>query len=153
MTDKHLPFFVYGTLRNPNGANPQGNYRWALAGRTTQEQTATLDNAIMHANGTAFPFVRHGDEFDGKVVGEVMHVSAENFPSVLDDLDSLEGYRPSRAGNLYERTIVTVTLDSGEQVQAYTYQPSAASYATRIHALPVIESGDWMEVALIGTFR
>lgn len=63
----------------------------------------------------------------------------------LMDLDSLEGYLPGRAGNLYERELVPVTLPSGEIVEAYVYSGSLRILQSIIHdRLPHVPDGDWM---------
>jgi gamma-glutamylcyclotransferase (GGCT)/AIG2-like uncharacterized protein YtfP len=142
-TERHLPAFVYGTLRNG-----EGNYSWCLSGRTLAEQPATLSGARMWSNG-GFPFVSMKDAEDNHVVvGELMYIPENLFADVLRDLDSLEGYRgPGAASNLYDREIVTVTTADGEQVEAYTYLVSERIYTDRLRECDpsiVIGDGDWI---------
>lgn len=63
--DEHLPFFVYGTLRNQCG-----NRSWCLRGRTTGFRDATLSGAVMWDNG-GFPYVTMSDDPADTVMGEV----------------------------------------------------------------------------------
>lgn len=141
-----MPVFVYGTLRNPNGVNPQGNYRWALAGRTVSEQPATLDRAVMYDNNGGFPFVSRTDATDhDQVQGEVMYLDPTQYDAVVRDLDGLEGYRgPNARGNMYERVLVTVTTADGQQIEAYTYLTAPDLFEHRVKHLPVVTNGDWV---------
>lgn len=145
-TERHLPAFVYGTLRRN-----QGNWSWCLQGRTIAEVPATLNTARMWSNG-GFPFVSMTDATDAHVVvGELMYIPENLFADVLNDLDSLEGfYGEGNPRNMYDRKIVTVTTADGEQVEAYTYLVSPDLYVRRVlgddlvEGLPLVESGDWL---------
>lgn len=143
-TERHLPAFVYGTLRNGCG-----NYEWCLKGRTLTEEPATLTGARMWSNRGSFPFVSTNDSAETDVVvGELMCIPESLFADVLRDLDGLEGYRgPGVASNLYDRKIVTVTTDDGEQVEAYTYIVSQNIYDSRLRnsdPSELVDSGDWL---------
>lgn len=142
MTTQQIPFFVYGTLRSG-----EGNYSWALKGRTVAEPTATLTGAVMHDNNGSFPFVTttDADETD-KVVGDLMYIQPDLYHDVMADLDGLEGfYGPGYPGNMYERVIVTVVSSAtGESVEAYTYLVADSLYQRRVRNMPVVESGDWI---------
>lgn len=136
---ERLPVFVYGTLRSG-----QGNWSWALAGRTLTEQRGTLTGARMHDNH-GFPFVLRSTDPGDTVVGEVMTVADADYTDVLRSLDGLEGYYgPDSTTNMYDRVIVEITLDTGETVRAYTYL-TGASLVDRVTAtMPRIDSGDWV---------
>lgn len=141
---QHLPVFVYGTLRTG-----QGNYAWALAGRTTHEQTATLPNAIMFDNG-GFPFVVDYDPdnanfTDGEftVSGDLMWIDPAYYDEVMVNLDRLEGYTPGSRWNMYDRKVVTVTTADGQQITANTYVAAQGSM-DRVSRLPVIPDGNWL---------
>lgn len=136
-----LPVFVYGTL-----LPGEANYDWALAGRTSAEQPATLPHAVMYSNG-GYPYVDTRPDHPGAVHGCLMHVPAEHHADVLATLDRLEGYRPGRADNHYERTVVTVHLPDGSTAQAYTYLLSDRTRPLVIGRLPVVPDGDWRLVA------
>jgi gamma-glutamylcyclotransferase (GGCT)/AIG2-like uncharacterized protein YtfP len=74
----------------------------------------------------------------GQVRGEFVKVSDE--PTALQHLDWLEGYKPGRPDNLYDRTIVPVRLDSGEVKMAWVYHMPPDKAAQRGRAVP---SGEW----------
>ena len=135
----NLPFFVYGTLRVG-----QGNWDWALQGRTSREQEATFAGGALF-DGGAFPYMirEAGITDEHQVIGDLMDVPAENYAAVLDDLDNLEGYDPQRGINLYRRVEVDVTTADGETVRAYTYIADSSQYG-RVAALPLVASGDWL---------
>lgn len=130
-----LPFFVYGTLRRGCG-----NYEWTLAGNTISEVHGTVSGGRMHDNGS-FPYVTLDEDPASIVVGEVMTVPDALYPQVQRALDGLEGYVPGRAHNHYDRVVVTVRLDTGENVQAYMYVASEQTASRH----PRIPSGDWMQ--------
>lgn len=143
-TERHLPAFVYGTLRNGCG-----NWDWCLKGRTESEKPATLAGARMWANGGMFPYVSMSDATEANVVvGELMYIPENLFAEVLRDLDGLEGYHAEgHTYNHYDRKIVTVTTDDGEQVEAYTYLVSQRIYDSRLRdgdPSGLITSGDWL---------
>lgn len=138
MFEPRLPFFVYGTLR-PG----EGNYSWALAGKTVTEQTAYLEGATMYGN-RGFPYVLLTPG-ENTVTGTLCHVRDAEYSEILDSLDGLEGYYGPGERNHYDRVIRTVTTEDGVEVEAYVYVASAA-YADNVKATqPVIESGDWLE--------
>ena len=122
-----LPVFVYGTLR-PG----RGNYGWALSGRTVNEEPATLAGAVMH-HGPGFPYVVTGD---GVVVGDLIEVDPAAYDDVMASLDALEGYRPARRSNLYDRVVTSVRTATGPR-KAWVY------LAARVPAGPLVASGEW----------
>lgn len=111
-TMNHLPFFVYGTLRVGFG-----NHGCFPNGSITNVQPATLDGATMTTIG--FPYVWRTPT--GEVTGELMTVDPALYDQTVQSLDGLEGYSGPGANNHYDRTIVDVTLPTGEVVKAYTY--------------------------------
>jgi gamma-glutamylcyclotransferase (GGCT)/AIG2-like uncharacterized protein YtfP len=139
-TTPTTPVFVYGTLRSG-----EGNYSWALAGKTASETRATLTGAVMHDNG-GFPFVTMLDATEtNQVIGDLMYINPDDYFLVMNSLDGLEGYRgPGNPGNMYDRVLVTVTTEDGTEVEAYTYLVASDLYEYRVSRLPVIDSGDWL---------
>jgi gamma-glutamylcyclotransferase (GGCT)/AIG2-like uncharacterized protein YtfP len=136
MTDQmRLPFFVYGTLRRGCG-----NYEWTLAGKTIAEVPGTMTGGRMFDNGS-FPYVTRDEDPANVVVGEVMTVPDAIYDAVLRTLDGLEGYSPGRSFNHYTRVVTDVTLETGEQIQAYVYLASERTAS----AYPRIPSGDWQQ--------
>lgn len=141
-----LPFFVYGTLRAG-----EGNYQWALKGRTSREREAAFIGGALF-DGGGFPYMvrEPGTTDEARVIGDLMEVPAEVYAEVLSDLDHLEGYNPNRAHNHYRRIEVEVTTTDGEKVLAYTYIADRSTY-DHVLGLPLIESGDWVRDG--GRFR
>lgn len=75
----------------------------------------------------------------GRVWGELYEVA--DAASVLRTLDEIEGYREAEPeSSLYTRVRVTVTLDSGRDVEAWTY-----FYNAPLGRAPRIESGDYRQ--------
>lgn len=137
MTTNHLPVFVYGTLRPSFG-----NYEWCLKDRTTSEQPATLDAAVMLSNG-GFPYVKRTDDPTQVVVGTLMHLDPAQRTQTMRDLDMLEGFiKPGARMNHYDREVVQVRLTDGSLADAWTYLASPVTAARTAH-LTVVESGDW----------
>lgn len=138
------PIYVYGTLRSN-----EGNYSWALKGRTVSEEPATLRGARMHDNNGGFPFVAMFDATeDDTVVGDLMYLDADTYRATMNDLDGLEGFHgEGYAGNMYDRVLVTVTTAAGAQVEAYTYLTAPGIYNRQVQYLPLVTSGDWVTYA------
>ena len=134
-----LPVFVYGTLRNG-----EHNYDWALAGRTTNEQPATLADTIMYSAG-GFPYCTPNTDptTNHSVVGELMTIHPDKYTETLNGLDRLEGYDADDDDNHYDRVIIDVTLADGTTVTAYTYLVGTR-YDNGLNRLPVVPNGDWL---------
>lgn len=119
MKNRRYPLFVYGTLK-PG----EENYHRYMAGRTRNEQPATLARAALYTEGV-YPYLVIGDSSlvgdDDTVDGYLMTVQHAHDDAVLRAVDRLEDYVPGRVSNTYERVTCTVTLDSGEAVLAWTY--------------------------------
>ena len=87
-----LPVFVYGTLR-PG----EGNYSWALAGKTVAEVPATVSGLALH-EGPGFPYaVLTGDPAD-RVHGTLITIHRDLYEQVFARLDALDGVRPGGRG-------------------------------------------------------
>jgi gamma-glutamylcyclotransferase (GGCT)/AIG2-like uncharacterized protein YtfP len=135
---KNLPFFVYGTLRHA-----QGNYSWALNGRTEAEVDARMPGLDMYGNH-GFPYALINPANTQGIVGELMYISDANFFSVLDSLDMLEGYDSSRPDFEQHYIRIEAFARVGEhEVQAYTYVASPGVAIDVKQRIPKIESGDW----------
>ncbi|MGW1616031.1 gamma-glutamylcyclotransferase family protein [Streptomyces sp. NPDC002285] len=117
-TTDQKPVFVYGTLRAG-----QGNYYGILEGNTVHERSAILNDYTLFGAGVPFAVQRDGR----KVVGEVMDVDPDQWPSVLRRLDRLEGYRGEGRNNMYDRAVRTVTLADGSTIEAYVYLAGESS--------------------------
>ncbi len=136
------PIFVYGTLRHG-----QGNYHWALEGRTQAEYPAVLTgHAIYPAAHGGFPYLTEADPHSA-VLGELMVIHPHCYAQVLANLDRLEGYRPHAADSHYQRVRRQVTYrhpHSGQHLAvawAYLAGPEAAA---RLAAAQPIPHGDWL---------
>jgi gamma-glutamylcyclotransferase (GGCT)/AIG2-like uncharacterized protein YtfP len=76
---------------------------------------------------------------DTEVRGEVYEMVRPAL--VLEALDEVEGYRPGDPEtSLYTRTLTPVTMDDGEQLQAWAY-----FYNAPLGRAERIESGDYLE--------
>jgi gamma-glutamylcyclotransferase (GGCT)/AIG2-like uncharacterized protein YtfP len=127
---KILPLFVYGTLMTGFG-----NYFGLLRGRHDDVKPATIKGKMYSAG--MFPMVIDGDD---TIVGQLIYIPEKYFTSVIRDCDRLEGFYPSGDYNLYDRKIVTATLEDGSTVDAWSYiSKERSSMSLR---KPVV-SGDW----------
>ncbi|MBK8989422.1 MAG: gamma-glutamylcyclotransferase [Chloroflexi bacterium] len=130
-----LPFFVYGTLL-PGQPNA---YLWqeAVAG----QQTAVLPNGRLYDLG-AFPMlVQEGEE---SVRGVLLQIEAEQYQQVLDRLDALEGYDPTRPdASAYRRVKCLVTGADGRLYTAWVYLGHTAAQPD----MKPIPGGDWAAYA------
>ena len=127
----HDLVFFYGTLMTP--FNRQGRLRidqhLTYAGRGTIG-AALFDLGIYPAAVSAS---------DGRVWGEVFEVSHPAI--VLKALDEIEGHRSDEPeSSLYMREKTRVTLDNGQDVEAWAY-----FYNAPLGQAPRIESGDYLQ--------
>ena len=136
---EYLPVFVYGTLRTG-----EGNWQWALQGKTVSDAQATLAGVQMYDQG-GFPFVMRGEDASETVVGDLMEIEPDLYDKVMGSLDSLEGYTPGSRFNLYDRDIVTVTTADGIEHRAYVYLVAKQREGSVRAGCPRIESGDWID--------
>jgi gamma-glutamylcyclotransferase (GGCT)/AIG2-like uncharacterized protein YtfP len=132
---RHLPFFVYGTLR-PGEAN----HGPTLRGRAASHTPAVLLGALLY-DGPGYPYVVSAPE--GEVHGELLHPFPELYEAVLADLDRLEEYVPGAAGNLYERVAREVRGPAGPAVLAWVYVAGEAIERALRASGRRITSGDW----------
>lgn len=140
--EEHLPFFVYGTLREG-----QPNFMLYLKGRTLEIQPAYLDGAYLFSMGhypMALEHLPQGYQTSvyPRLSGDVISIPAPLYAGVLSQLDLLEEYDPRLPERcMYWRVARTVTLaGSGQQVKAWFYLGNPA-YLEAEH--PLIEYGDW----------
>ncbi|MFF0157846.1 gamma-glutamylcyclotransferase family protein [Streptomyces sp. NPDC005263] len=136
MTDRELPFFVYGTLR-PG----EPNHDLFLRGRTRSEEPGRLDGAVLY-EGPGYPYAV--EDRGGVVHGEVVTALPEVYGELLVALDRLEEYVPGDPRSLYARVEREVILDGdGRTVRAWVYV-AAPWVAARLRAGgKPIGSGDW----------
>lgn len=142
-----MPVFVYGTLR-PG----EGNYSWALNGRTINEQDGFLAGTSMYSNG-GFPYVIEHTEGKG-VTGTLVDIDPDVLNSVMSDLDSLEGtnYGDEVPGvgkindrNHYNRVARLIEMKDGSMVKAWVYLPPAEDNDGIMARHRYVTSGDWYE--------
>lgn len=118
---------VYGSLRQG-----LGNHR-LLAHVPEFKEGKTVQPFIMYSMG-GFPAIVDGG--DSGVVVEVYEVDDDT----LQRLNQLEGYSGEYGyQGFYDRKVVDVELDSGDEVQAHIYY---------FHEAPnnsVVDTGDWKE--------
>ncbi|CAL9438001.1 gamma-glutamylcyclotransferase family protein [Streptomyces sp. enrichment culture] len=134
---RHLPFFVYGTLR-PG----EPNHDLFLHGRTAAEHPARLTGAVLY-DGPGYPYAVQ--EPGGTVSGELITARPELYGRLLADLDRLEEYLPGDpARSLYLRVEREVTRAAdGAAVRAWVYL-AAPPVAARLRARGrLIAGGDW----------
>jgi gamma-glutamylcyclotransferase (GGCT)/AIG2-like uncharacterized protein YtfP len=123
--------FFYGTLMTP--FNRTGRLR-------IDEQLSFLGrgaiNAVLFDLGI-YPAAVPAS--DGWVLGEVYEMRHPTI--VLEALDEVEGYRPEDPEiGLYTRKLASVTMETGEVVEAWTY-----FYNAPLGRAERIESGDYLE--------
>lgn len=116
---KHL-VAVYGTLREG-----QGNWSWALRGRSEQLGAAYLDGFVMYNTG-GFPAAVRTTDGDSRILVEVYEVDDE----VFSDLDRLEGYP---------------TMYTREQVETEYGKAWLYIWNFDLGGLQLIPEGDWVK--------
>ncbi|MFN3373531.1 MAG: gamma-glutamylcyclotransferase, partial [Chloroflexus sp.] len=73
----------------------------------------------------------------------LMEVAPARYQPVLALLDELEDFMPGRAGNLYERVVITVQTANGPR-EAWVYVAGAGAEETiRQGRLRLIDGGVW----------
>jgi len=108
-TDRHLPIFVYGTLK-------RGEERarcWPYA--PTKIEWATIRGELRDLG--PYPALVEGTEL---VLGELWHIAAEHFPRTLAVLDEIECFG-NEGVDLYVRRAVEARTLANESREAYTY--------------------------------
>lgn len=133
-TNGQYPIFVYGTLRFG-----EQNYD-VLRGRTTTELHAHTTDMELYAVG-AFPMMVAGE---GVVHGDFMQLHSFLYRQVLEELDRIEGYNPSkREESVYRRELVTITINATNQPRlAWAYVGQAYQID---NGCTHIQSGDWVK--------
>lgn len=137
---KHLPVFVYGTLRT--GFE---NYD-ILDLRTAKTKDGIVLDCSMYAmkgKKYEFPAVVM-DNSKNSVYGELMWIKENHYLAVMKELDHLEGYNNNPDTDLYDRIEVSVLdPDSGEDTTAWMYVAgkNMASYIQ--NECDLVDDGDW----------
>ncbi|WP_308011908.1 gamma-glutamylcyclotransferase family protein [Actinacidiphila acidipaludis] len=135
MTERHLPFFVYGTLR-------AGERNHALlAGRTASWTPATLPGTLLF-EGPGYPFAVADPAGAAVVHGDVVDIPPEHFARVLADLDRLESYAPDDPGSLYLRVVRDVHTARGPRA-AWLYLAGPSLAADLLDSAHPIPTGTW----------
>lgn len=136
-----LPIFVYGTL-----LAGWENYTHYVKPYKHEAIPAEVIGELFHLP-MGYPGLLEGD---GVVKGAVLYFEAEDYETVLAELDELETYYgPRDPRNEYERVEVLATLADGQGKQrVYTYRYVDAKYV-RAEGTPV-HDGDWARFMLRG---
>jgi gamma-glutamylcyclotransferase (GGCT)/AIG2-like uncharacterized protein YtfP len=135
VTERHLPFFVYGTLRA--GQRNHG----LLHGRTAAWTPGELHGALLF-RGPGYPFAVDDPAGTGVVHGDLVDIPAEHYPQVLTDLDLLESYVPGDPRSLYDRVVRDVRTGRGTRT-AWVYLAPARRAAALLDGARPIPSGRW----------
>jgi gamma-glutamylcyclotransferase (GGCT)/AIG2-like uncharacterized protein YtfP len=135
VTDRRLPFFVYGTL-----LPGERNHR-LLAGRTRSWTPAVLPGALIF-RGPGYPFAVADPAGAGVVHGEVVDIAEAMYDAVLADLDRLEDYTPGDPANRYERVSRAVRGERG-QTEAWVYLAGPVTTRDLLPSADRIPGGDW----------
>ncbi|MFJ9560926.1 gamma-glutamylcyclotransferase family protein [Streptomyces fuscichromogenes] len=135
---RHLPFFVYGTLR-PGEVNHDA----FLRGRTETEEPGRLDGAVLY-DGPGYPYVVE-EPGAAAVRGELVTARPESYDRLLLELDELEECAPQDPASLYVRVArEVVRLRDGAPVRAWVYVAGPV-VAGRLRADGRrIDGGDWL---------
>jgi gamma-glutamylcyclotransferase (GGCT)/AIG2-like uncharacterized protein YtfP len=106
-------FFVYGTLKRGE-ANAD-----VWPHQPDEVRPAVLGGAVLYDLGP-YPAMAHSGAAADRVAGELWRFDDEaKAEQVRDRLDGLEGYRPGRKGNLYNRE--RVVCHGGIEAWAYFF--------------------------------
>lgn len=119
--------FVYGTLRKGE------RNHYLIRKAECVEQNAYIFGA-MYDTGEGYPALLLDDS--KKVLGELYRIDDE----MLRIVDRLEGYRPERNENLYERIHIQVFAEDREY-EALVYVAGASMNGLT----DCIQSGDWVQ--------
>jgi gamma-glutamylcyclotransferase (GGCT)/AIG2-like uncharacterized protein YtfP len=81
------------------------------------------------------------EEARGTVQGLLITLRRERYNQIVDRIDTLEGYDPSRPeANAYRRLQRPVRLENGQMEQAWVY----AGRSIYVNEANLIHSGDWL---------
>lgn len=135
-----LPVFVYGTLRSGHG-----NYYGLLSGNTVAEHIGSNIKGLSMYGKHGFPYcVSDPENMDVGVTGDIMVLDPENYDSIMEGLDMLEGYSGTYGDhNHYNRLIRMATLPTGEAVKVYVYVQAESDRERTIATREHVESGNW----------
>jgi gamma-glutamylcyclotransferase (GGCT)/AIG2-like uncharacterized protein YtfP len=126
--------FVYGTLRSG-----QPNARYLRQGCTDRRPAVLFDHAL-YGRTWVYPYATPASGH--QVHGELVHIDDMEWATVLASLDRLEGYRPGRSTNHYDRRLVDVHHRHGAS-PAWVY---VAGDPSTLPADQLITTGDWLSV-------
>jgi gamma-glutamylcyclotransferase (GGCT)/AIG2-like uncharacterized protein YtfP len=139
-TVRHLPIFVYGTLK-PG----ESNYAAYLEGCCVATRPATMPHAALFSDGT-YPYLMTDSRAvrpEDTAYGVLVEIASEQFAQTLERLDWLEDYKPNSPWSMYERVVGIAYTDDGP-VQAWTYVGGPQSLAAiRAGRLVYIPGGTW----------
>lgn len=111
--------FVYGTLKRETGLLHE------LVGRDRYRFVGMGNISGKKLKGTPYPAVIK-DPSGEPISGEVFELLS--FPDTIKMLDAYEAFNPDNPSqSLYTRELVTVTLNSGQTVEAWVYYYNEAS--------------------------
>lgn len=130
-------FFVYGTLQ-PGEYNHDSFFK----GNTIEEFKATVTDEHELYAGPGFPYLVQAPTKTTKIHGYALRVDPEKLPSVLKQLDNLEG-----VPNHYTRA--KVKLDDGQEAWAYYATDKTFKYIQQ-RQFPRCIGGKWTR-QLFGT--
>lgn len=132
--EKHLPFFVYGTLRKG-----QHNYEYYFKEKITKEFCGCA-----WIKGTLYDYGKlpaYKPEGNNWIKGDLLYVKENHYKEVLLDIDFLEGYQPSsEPTSLYLRRDKKVFLEPETWLSAWVY---IFNYHVSERLMSEIKSGDW----------
>jgi len=129
--------FVYGTLMSGFM-----NHKLYLADKIISANRAKIEGRLFHLP-EGYPAVVDGN---GWVSGE--YFTVRGLPSVLVQLDELEGYYGPGQNNEYNRVIRDVLLADGKIVPGYVYISTAKGFGELARRGTEILSGDWRDFLL-----
>ena len=83
-----------------------------------------------------------------QILGEIIYVARENFESILEDMDELEGYwGEGSSENLYTRVIARPALANGpragKEVETYLYVATQNALEQNASYTCPSSTGDW----------
>jgi gamma-glutamylcyclotransferase (GGCT)/AIG2-like uncharacterized protein YtfP len=126
------PVFVYGSLM-------EGQYNSrVLNGLEVKREQGQLEGYDLFDTRHGYPAILTGE---GRVYGEVLHFTEEEYEDALLRLDRLEGYfAPKEEHSLYLRRSVVITVKGGKSVECWVYVWNRSR-----SGLEQVQEGDWRE--------
>ena len=122
--------FVYGTLKEGFRLD-----RPMFAKKRTAVKEGTIAGALYSLG--PYPTIKLNKKHE--VHGELHSYRADEFDDILETMDMIEGYNPSRPeGGLYNRSVVKVTLADGSVAEAWAYE-----YNGQVDEQRRIKDGVW----------